>query len=67
MTSASVQTYLQSAAKGLSQLTATVVTGVGGEKDDKASEICTEKNPTQKYTLSHATTCCIPFRSNLLG
>lgn len=48
MTSASVQTYLQSAAKGLSQLMATVETGVGGEKDDKASEICTEKNPNPK-------------------
>lgn len=55
MTSASVHTYLQSAAKGLSQLTATVVTGVGGEKDDKASEICTEKKPNPEI---HFLSCC---------
>lgn len=43
MVSASLQIYLQSAAKSLSQLKAIVVTAVGGDKDDEASGIYTEK------------------------
>jgi len=52
MASASVQTYWQGAAKGRSQMKATVVTVVGGDKGDKDSVICTEKKSPRMHFLS---------------